>query len=376
MYVVVVTVTNPYSPTDLFLFQPQRRSTAATEKNATSSRSHGVGIITIGAEQFDSDSEQDPYGPRPGVLYVIDLAGSERSADSAKHSKERMDETKAVNLSLMSLKECIRARTAAAKPADPNNPNARPHVPYRRSKLTLLMKDVFDIECRRMCSTVVVACVSPSARDAAHSVNTLTYAAPLRVAIAATKDAAPLPVDPITIGAEQFDSDSEQDPYGPRPGVLYVIDLAGSERSADSAKHSKERMDETKAVNLSLMSLKECIRARTAAAKPADPNNPNARPHVPYRRSKLTLLMKDVFDIECRRMCSTVVVACVSPSARDAAHSVNTLTYAAPLRVAIAATKDAAPLPVDPKDPVQWSHDRACDWLEEQVKAFPNSKSR
>ena len=196
MYVVVVTVTNPYSPTDLFLFQPQRRSTAATEKNATSSRSHGVGIITIGAEQFDSDSEQDPYGPRPGVLYVIDLAGSERSADSAKHSKERMDETKAVNLSLMSLKECIRARTAAAKPADPNNPNARPHVPYRRSKLTLLMKDVFDIECRRMCSTVVVACVSPSARDAAHSVNTLTYAAPLRVAIAATKDAAPLPVDP------------------------------------------------------------------------------------------------------------------------------------------------------------------------------------
>jgi hypothetical protein len=44
--------------------------------------------------------------------------------------------------------------------------------------------------------------------------------------------------------------------------------------------------------------------------------------------------------------------------------------------VAIAATKDAAPLPVDPKDPVQWSHDRACDWLEEQVKAFPNSKSR
>jgi hypothetical protein len=28
------------------------------------------------------------------VLYVIDLAGSERSTDSANHSKERMDETK------------------------------------------------------------------------------------------------------------------------------------------------------------------------------------------------------------------------------------------------------------------------------------------
>jgi hypothetical protein len=43
--------------------------------------------------------------------------------------------------------ECIRARTLAAKPAAPGGaPNARPHVPYRRSKLTLLMKDVFDIE--------------------------------------------------------------------------------------------------------------------------------------------------------------------------------------------------------------------------------------
>ncbi len=100
----MVTVTNEYAPTGLVLFQPQRRRTAATEKNATITRSDGVGIITIGAEQFDSDSEQDPYGPRPGVLYVIDLAGSERSADSAKHSKERTDETIAVNLSLMSLK--------------------------------------------------------------------------------------------------------------------------------------------------------------------------------------------------------------------------------------------------------------------------------
>ena len=43
-----------------------------------------------------------------------------------------MEETKAINLSLMSLKECIRARTKAS------GPNPTPvHVPYRRSKLTL-----------------------------------------------------------------------------------------------------------------------------------------------------------------------------------------------------------------------------------------------
>jgi kinesin family protein 2/24 len=172
-----------------------RRTTAATEKNAQSSRSHGVGIITIGAKMVNDDEETDEYGPKPGVLYVIDLAGSERSSDSKNHSKERMDETKAVNLSLMSLKECIRARTAAARPAVPGGPGA-PHVPYRRSKLTLLMKDVFDISCQRMCSTVVVACVSPNVNDAAHTLNTLTYAAPLRVAISLKKDSKALPVDP------------------------------------------------------------------------------------------------------------------------------------------------------------------------------------
>jgi hypothetical protein len=64
----------------------------------------GVGIITVGSSLSTAEDEEDEYGPRPGVLYVIDLAGSERSSDSANHSKERMDETKAVNLSLMSLK--------------------------------------------------------------------------------------------------------------------------------------------------------------------------------------------------------------------------------------------------------------------------------
>ena len=51
---------------------------------------------------------------RAGVLMVIDLAGSERAADSKGHDKQRMEETKAVNLSLMALKDCIRARTLAS----------------------------------------------------------------------------------------------------------------------------------------------------------------------------------------------------------------------------------------------------------------------
>ena len=141
---------------------------------------------------------------------------------------------------------------------------------------------------------------------------------------------------------------------GSRPGVLYVIDLAGSERAADSKDHSKQRMEETKAINTSLMNLKECIRARTNAS-----NSSNV--FVPYRRSKLTLLMKDVFDIGCSRMCSTVVICCVSPLARDIAHSANTLQYAAPLRVAVSAKRK--PQELDPKDPALWNHQQTLDWL-------------
>jgi len=164
-----------------------RRTTAATERNAHSSRSHGVGILTIGQP---GEATPGADGPKPGVLLVIDLAGSERAADSKDHNKERLEETKAVNLSLMALKDCIRARTLAAAPSA----GEAPFVPYRRSKLTLLMKDVFDIGCSRLCSTVVLSCVSPLAKDAKHTVNTLQYSAPLRVAMRLAS-ATPLQID-------------------------------------------------------------------------------------------------------------------------------------------------------------------------------------
>ncbi|GMH96320.1 hypothetical protein TrVE_jg3726 [Triparma verrucosa] len=144
------------------------RSTAATSRNDTSSRSHGCGILTI----KDVETEIE------GKLYIIDLAGSERAADSKNHDKVRMAETKAINTSLSALKECIRARTMASQPG-----NGGIHVPYRRSKLTLLMKDVFDIGCTRLCSTVVITACSPLAMDISHTASTLKYSAPLRVAM-------------------------------------------------------------------------------------------------------------------------------------------------------------------------------------------------
>lgn len=48
------------------------------------------------------------------------------------------------------------------------------HVPYRASKLTLVLKDCFTKENAR---TVMIATVSPGASSADHTINTLRYAA-------------------------------------------------------------------------------------------------------------------------------------------------------------------------------------------------------
>lgn len=144
------------------------RATAMTSKNDTSSRSHGVAILKVKNKKTAVE----------GLLHVIDLAGSESSKDSKDHNKERMKETKEINSSLMVVKECIRARTKAAGVG-----KNEIHVPYRRNKLTLLMKDIFDIGCARLCSTVVIATCSPLASDIDHTSGTIKYAAPLRVSI-------------------------------------------------------------------------------------------------------------------------------------------------------------------------------------------------
>ncbi len=67
-----------------------------------------------------------------------------------------------INKSLLALKECIRALDGGSN-----------HVPYRASKLTLVLKDSFTNKKSR---TVMVATVSPAASSADHTINTLRYA--------------------------------------------------------------------------------------------------------------------------------------------------------------------------------------------------------
>ena len=107
-----------------------------------------------------------------GFLHLIDLAGSENAGDSQFHDKSRLQETKDINKSLMCLKECIRNRSLASL-----DPSTHVHIPYRQSKLSLLLKDAFELESYKLSRTVVIANVAPSVLDTAMTLNTLRYTA-------------------------------------------------------------------------------------------------------------------------------------------------------------------------------------------------------
>ena len=53
------------------------------------------------------------------------------------------------------------------------------HVPFRASKLTLILRDSF-INKAKSCKIVMIACISPGSSSADHSLNTLRYAERLK----------------------------------------------------------------------------------------------------------------------------------------------------------------------------------------------------
>ncbi|KAL6615610.1 hypothetical protein ACP70R_037880 [Stipagrostis hirtigluma subsp. patula] len=134
------------------------RSTGTTGANEESSRSHAILQLAIKRRVDGNDSKP----PRPvGKLSFIDLAGSERGADTTDNDKQTRIEGAEINKSLLALKECIRALD-----------NDQTHIPFRGSKLTEVLRDSFIGDSR----TVMISCISPSSGSCEHTLNTLRYA--------------------------------------------------------------------------------------------------------------------------------------------------------------------------------------------------------
>ncbi|CAN6699539.1 unnamed protein product [Malus baccata var. baccata] len=134
------------------------RSTGTTGANEESSRSHA--ILQLCVKRSADGSETKP-ARLVGKLSFIDLAGSERGADTTDNDKQTRMEGAEINKSLLALKECIRALDSD-----------QGHIPFRGSKLTEVLRDSFVGDSR----TVMISCISPSSGSCEHTLNTLRYA--------------------------------------------------------------------------------------------------------------------------------------------------------------------------------------------------------
>jgi len=134
----------------------KNRSTAATNCNEQSSRSHSVFRLKIRGTNAESGAHLS------GILNLIDLAGSER-LDKSGVQGARLLETQHINKSLSALGDVI-AALARRKTAG--------HVPYRNSKLTYMLMDSLGGDSK----TLMFVNLSPMEESLGESVSSLRFA--------------------------------------------------------------------------------------------------------------------------------------------------------------------------------------------------------
>lgn len=170
-----------------------QRSTASTDLNKDSSRSHLIVILRMETVTFNSK------------LFLVDLAGCEQVRRS-NASGSRLDEARGINKSLSALGNVVAALTAQnpekakqtlkspvvddvnsvssglLSEGDENEAPSRSslnvkkrkstlHVPYRDSKLTFLLSEALGGNAR----AVLITCVSPDVVDGNETLSTLRF---------------------------------------------------------------------------------------------------------------------------------------------------------------------------------------------------------
>lgn len=140
------------------------RTTASTQMNTQSSRSHAIFTLHIKQQRLvPSEDETNEFETLSAKFHFVDLAGSERLKRTGA-TGERQKEGISINCGLLALGNVISALGDKSKKAL--------HIPYRDSKLTRLLQDSLGGNSQ----TVMIACVSPSDRDFMETLNTLKYA--------------------------------------------------------------------------------------------------------------------------------------------------------------------------------------------------------
>ncbi|XP_039512619.1 kinesin-like protein KIF21A [Pimephales promelas] len=158
------------------------RTTASTQMNVQSSRSHAIFTIHVCQVRVcapaenppeqdnetdnrlaNSSSEMEEFETLTAKFHFVDLAGSERLKRTGA-TGDRAKEGISINCGLLALGNVISALGDRSKRST--------HVPYRDSKLTRLLQDSLGGNSR----TMMIACISPSDQDFMETLNTLKYA--------------------------------------------------------------------------------------------------------------------------------------------------------------------------------------------------------
>ena len=138
---------------EALMFGQRSRAVASTNQNDRSSRSHTIFVISY--KQINPDGAQ-----KQGRLNLVDLAGSERIAKTGATGKT-LQEAQKINLSLTALGLVIKALT-----------DGKGHIPFRDSKLTLLLKDALGGNSK----TTLICTASKQLKHLEESIQTLQFA--------------------------------------------------------------------------------------------------------------------------------------------------------------------------------------------------------
>ena len=156
---LVIECKKPEDIVEIILQGTKNRKKGSHDLNKDSSRSHSILTVYLISEVQSGSETYKKYGK----ISFVDLAGSERLKET--HSKGGMlKETGNINKSLFVLGKVISALT--------DKKNTNQHIPYRDSKLTMLLMDSIGGTAK----TLMIACVSPSSQYSDETMSTLNYA--------------------------------------------------------------------------------------------------------------------------------------------------------------------------------------------------------